>query len=76
MNATYAVTGVDGRDCPVCYRERALTGKRDGDNPKLTCRGCGNRFVLTWGTNGKPDTIERAEKPAPAAPYFTLGAGR
>lgn len=69
MSATYTVTGTNGRDCPLCVREGSLLGRRDGDRPKLTCRGCGNVFTLIWGTNGRPDTIERAEAPAPARAY-------
>jgi hypothetical protein len=66
--------GPDGRSCPRCLRDRALLGARNGDRPKLTCRGCGERFILEWANAEHPNQLVYVESPPPARPYFALTA--
>lgn len=70
MSERFNTAGADGRDCPVCFRQGSLTGKRDGDNPKLTCSGCLTVFELTWGDSTTRDTLTRIRTPERTRPLL------
>lgn len=56
----FNATGINGRDCPVCYRVGALKGAREGDRPLLECGGCRKLFrIIERGGGIVPDTLER-----------------
>jgi hypothetical protein len=73
MSDKFNVMGPDARTCPLCFRNRALGGPREGPRPILTCAGCLTQFRLTWsGDDISPDTLTRVTPPAPAAPYVPV----
>lgn len=46
MGERFNATGINGRDCPVCYRTGSLSGERGGEAAELKCGGCHTRFRL------------------------------
>lgn len=69
----FNTTGEQERDCPICFRADSLTGARNGDSPVLTCRGCKNRFRLTWGDGAiSKNALERLGGIAPARGYVAV----
>lgn len=63
MSEKFNTSGVNGRDCPVCYRTGTLAGDRSGAEPKLTCSGCLAVFAFTWSDGISPDTLTRIATP-------------
>jgi hypothetical protein len=75
---TFNAAGVNGRDCPRCYRTGTLAGARTGDTPTLTCTGCHASFRLAWSSDPRlPDTLTQlAVKDPPRKPDFALTPSR
>lgn len=65
MGERFNSAGINGRDCPLCYRTGTLAGEREGTAPTLKCRGCHTRFRLHADTFGQ---LERLGTPVPVAP--------
>lgn len=69
--------GINGRDCPVCYRVGSLTGER-ADGAQLRCSGCFTRFRLYRVSTISPlfDILERVREPRQVArPEFDPSRG-